>query len=77
MWSAIAQGTNRDAVASKTFIEKTRNYVSLILSRSKSAEEFATKMKALARHVRDEHEVGVTSTNFEYAAVMSVRMERI
>ena len=41
---------------SKPFIEKARNYFSLILSRSESAEEFATKMRALARHARDEHE---------------------
>ena len=41
---------------SKTLIEKARNYFSLILSRSESAEEFATKMRALARHARDEHE---------------------
>ena len=38
------------------FIERARNNFSFILSQSQSAEEFATKMKALARHARDEHE---------------------
>ena len=37
------------------FIEKARNYFSLILSRSESAEELATKMWALARHAHDKH----------------------
>ena len=38
------------------FIERAKNNFSFILSMSQSAEEFATKMKALARHARDEHE---------------------
>ena len=41
---------------SKAFIEKARNYFSLILSMSESAEEFATRIKGLAIHARDEHE---------------------
>ena len=41
---------------SNQFIERARNNFSLILSISESAEEFATKIRALARHARDEHE---------------------
>ena len=41
---------------SNQFIERSRNNFSLILSHSESAEEFATKMRTLARHARDEHE---------------------
>ena len=41
---------------SDLFIERSRNNFSLILSQSESAEEFATKMRVLARHARDEHE---------------------
>ena len=41
---------------SDNFIERARNNFSFILSQSQSAEEFATKMKALARHAHDEHE---------------------
>ena len=40
---------------SKGFIERARNNLSLILSMSESAEEFADKVKALPRHARDEH----------------------
>ena len=56
---------------SKTFIEKDRNYFSLILSRSESAEEFATKMKALARHTRDEHEWDSGRCDFHQLRVCS------
>ena len=38
---------------SKPFIEMARNYFSLSLSMT---EEFATRMKGLARHARDEHD---------------------
>ena len=41
---------------SKHLIESARIKVSLILSKSQSAKEFATKMRALARHARDERE---------------------
>ena len=41
---------------SNLFIETARNNFSLILSQSESAEQFMTKMRALARHARDEHE---------------------
>ena len=41
---------------SNQFIERARNNFSLILSISESAEEFATKIRALARHGRNEHE---------------------
>ena len=41
---------------SDKFIEWARNNFPSILSQSESAEEFATKMKALARHAHDEHE---------------------
>ena len=62
---------------SKAFIEKARNYFSLILSMSESAEEFATRMKGLPATSTIGGLVGVTFTNFEYATVASVRMERI
>ena len=41
---------------SDNFIERARNNFSLILSRTESAKEFAARIKALARHARDEHE---------------------
>ena len=40
---------------SDKFVEKARNNFSLVLSHSESAEEFARKVTALARHARDEH----------------------
>ena len=40
---------------SKGFIERARNNLSLILSMSGSAEEFADRVKALPRHAHDEH----------------------
>ena len=46
------------------FIERARNNFSFILSNSESAEVFASKMKALARHSRDEHEWDVGRCNF-------------
>ena len=49
---------------SKAFIEKARNYFSLILSRSESAEEFATRMRALARHACDKHGWGFGRCDF-------------
>ena len=50
MWSVTVQGTIQD---SNNSIEWTRKNFSFILSQSQSAEEFATKMKALARNARD------------------------
>ena len=56
---------------SKAFIEKARNYFSLILSMSESAEEFATRMKGLARHARDEHDWGFDRCDFYQLRVCS------
>ena len=44
---------------SNQFIERARNNFSLILSQSEAAEEFATKIRTLVRHARDEHECRV------------------
>ena len=41
---------------SDAFIEKARNYFSLILSNSESAYEFAEALKMLPRHACDKHE---------------------
>ena len=41
---------------SDKFIERARNNFSFILSNSDSAEEFAGRIRELARHARDEHE---------------------
>ena len=38
------------------FIKRVRNNFSYILTDSKSAEEFAKRLRVLPRHVRDEHE---------------------
>ena len=40
---------------SNNFIERARNNFSFILTQSQSVDEFAAKVKALARHARDEH----------------------
>ena len=56
---------------SKAFIEKARNYFSLILSRCESTEEFATRMRALARHARDEHDWGFGRCDFHQDRVCS------
>ena len=50
------------------FIERARNNFSSILSKSQSAEEFATKMKALARHA---HEWDRGRCNFHMPRVCS------
>ena len=41
---------------SDAFIEKARNNFSFVLSESQSAEEFATRLRTLPRHARDQHE---------------------
>ena len=56
---------------SKAFIKKARNYFSLILSMSESAEEFATRIKGLARHARDEHDWGFGRCDFHQDRVCS------
>ena len=45
------------------FIERARNF--FILSMNQSAEEFATKMKALARHAHDEYEWDESRCDFD------------
>ena len=57
---------------SKHFIESARINFSSILYKSQSAEEYAAKMKALARHAHDEYEwmeEGVTFTCLECVVV--------
>ena len=56
---------------SDNFIERARNNLSFILSQSQSAEEFATKMEALARHARDEHEWDSGKCDFHLPRVCS------
>ena len=56
---------------SDNFIERARNNFSFILSQSQSAEEFATKMKALARHAHDEHEWDHGKCDFHLPRVCS------
>ena len=56
---------------STTFIEKARNYFSLILSGSESAEEFAAKIRAQPRHVHDEHEWEAGRCDFHQLQVCS------
>ena len=63
---------------SKHFIESARINFSSILCKSQSAEQYAAKMKALARHARDEYEwmeEGVTFTCLECVVVTCVNDE--
>ena len=53
------------------FVEKARNNFSLVLSHSESAEEFARKVTALARHARDEHNWDDGRCNFHPHRVCS------
>ena len=72
MWSAIAQGTNGDVVASpRHSLKKARNYFSFILSTSESAEKFVIKMRALARHACDEHAHEVACFSLNCCALVS------
>ena len=41
---------------SDSFIERARNNFSFILSESQSPEEFSTRLRALPKHARDQHE---------------------
>ena len=62
---------------STTFIEKARPYFSLIWGGGESAEEFAAKIRALPRHVCDEHEWEDGRCDFHQLRVCScMRMER-
>ena len=56
---------------SKTFIEKARNYFSLILSRSEFAKEFATRLKGLAMHAHNKHDWGFGRCDFHEHRVCS------
>ena len=56
---------------SKAFIEKARNSFSFILSKSESAEEFATRVKGLAMHARDQHDWGFGRCDFHQLRVCS------
>ena len=58
---------------SDEFIKRARNNFSLILSRSETAEEFSAKMKALARHARDEHEWDDGQCDFHQIRVCSCK----
>ena len=53
------------------FIERARNNFCFILSMSESAEEFATKLRALARHACDEHEWDGGRCDFQMPRVCS------
>ena len=58
--SAVCHCKNRHAPGcgclSKAFIEKSRNYFSLILSSCETAKEFSTRVRDLAKHACDVHE---------------------
>ena len=56
---------------SKASIEKARNSFSFILSKSESAEEFATRVKGLAMHARDQHDWGFGRCDFHQLRVCS------
>ena len=56
---------------SEQFIEKARNNFSLILSQSESAEMFAAKIKAMAKHACDVHEWDDGSCDFHSQRVCS------
>ena len=59
---------------SKHLIERARINFSLILSKSQSAEEFAAKMRALARHASDEHEWDGGRCDFHLPRVCSCNL---
>lgn len=56
----ICHCKNRHSVGygclSEAFIERAHNNFSFILSESQSAEEFSSRLRALPRHARDQHE---------------------
>ena len=56
---------------SQAFIERARNSFSSALKEAQSAEEFARKMKSLARHARDQHEWEGGQCDFHSARVCS------
>ena len=56
---------------SDAFIEKARNNFSFVLSESQSAEEFATRLRTLPRHARDQHEWDGSQCDFHPLRVCS------
>ena len=54
--ATVSIATSQVAVVSLMLLSREHVITSYILTNSKSAEEFAKRLRALPRHVRDEHE---------------------